>query len=99
MSYHGPATLVIDDNREIEVEVDVCTETAPGSGLRSWGGDITSPLKISDAGDVLHADDVKLRLPDGREGKVLLTDVLFRTDSDLATGAYLQGSGVPPYVK
>ncbi|MFE5142941.1 hypothetical protein ACFRDV_35705 [Streptomyces fagopyri] len=66
MSYKGPA-VVDADGEEITVAVDwrVHQET---SGWDWWGGSLLS----SQAADLWEAEDLILRLPDGRESKFVV---------------------------
>lgn len=67
--YHGAAT-VISEGIEIPVEVALYTH-ATGEATR-WSGSIRAAEKAKPLWAELEGDTAVIRLPDGREGQVLL---------------------------
>ena len=59
-------------------------------GLRSWSGVVG--VGFDTTFDLMGRDDVEIRLPDGRTGKIIVTDS--NTDKPNVT---VQGSGAPPF--
>ncbi|TDB88338.1 hypothetical protein E1264_11690 [Actinomadura sp. KC216] len=82
-AYSGPATLVTDDGAERDATVDLFVEQE--GGLKRWFG--TARLD-----DVPPLEELRLRTPDGREGKAIITRVEYGSDE-----VELQGSGPPPF--
>ncbi|WP_405149467.1 hypothetical protein OG589_14625 [Sphaerisporangium sp. NBC_01403] len=98
--YEGPATLVGTTGRELAVtlELDVRAEPVDVGGrlepLRSWAGEGSLPVGEWDRPD--HGEAV-LRMPDGRQARVLITDVRLGADSkDQRVAFRIVGMGGPP---
>ncbi|WP_328426003.1 hypothetical protein [Streptomyces sp. NBC_00443] len=90
--YRGPA--VIDD---VHFPVVLLQEdTGPGESLRSWSG--LSSFRATDApegftGNLGANGPVKITLPEGRSGLVLITNIGFDGQS---WTVHLQGTGPTP---
>jgi len=83
LAYEGPATLITEDGTEHQADVALYVQT--DGHLKQWLGNATLATT-----PVLG--DGRLRMPDGREGAIILTNMT--TGSDEVT---LQGSGRPPF--
>ncbi|AVZ71719.1 hypothetical protein SLUN_05460 [Streptomyces lunaelactis] len=69
-NYQGPATLIAG-GAQIEV---VATLSGGRSGPGSeWGGSVQTDSAAQDLCSSMNNNEVKLRLPDGREGDVVAT--------------------------
>lgn len=86
----GPATLVTHDGAEIPVTATLRI-VRPRIGLPSWEGRVSG---IHDLWDAFQTQDAKLRIPNGREGDIILTQL---GGTGNPTGAQIQGSGPPPF--
>jgi hypothetical protein len=89
-NYAGPFTLVDDNGSEYEVEGSFRAEGSPG-GLRSWSGTFTSG---PDVGNLAGAR-LTLRLPDGGEGAVLVSNLSFGSGGGGMRGEFA-GTGPAP---
>lgn len=86
MSYQGSATVVAD-GAEFPVEADLQLHREP-NGWKSWDGS----LQADPSADFWDADETRLRMPDGKEGKC------FATRSVAGSGEWeIQGSGPAPF--
>jgi len=82
VSYNGPATLVVGDH-EVEVEAHLVSNREP-EHLGDWGGFLTcDPDTLFN----LLGETVTVRLPNGREGTVVV----------LGGGKVEGGGGPPPF--
>ncbi|MFC7869647.1 hypothetical protein ACFUS2_00605 [[Kitasatospora] papulosa] len=91
-NYRGPAA--IDGVQFADVHLH---EDPPEGGLRSWEGETTFPLSDTPEGftpALVDTERVTVRLPDGREGTALVTDL--QLDGQSWT-VILQGSGPAPH--
>ncbi len=75
-NYSGPATFVQESGEtaiDCEYRVTVAYPLGPDGppGLQSWRG----TYSVTDGGHVLEPGDAMIRLPDGREGDVIVTHV------------------------
>lgn len=89
MSYEGPVTLITGDGAEIAADADLYIEE--DGGLKQWLGAVTVAADMS--GPALLGVE-RLRLPDGREGRIFVSAVT--AGSGLVD---VQGSGAPPWLK
>lgn len=89
--YEGYAVLVADG---LEFDVAASLSTQGGSsGLRSWDGQVQAGREGA-GWEVFNAGSATLRMPDGREGSIIVTYV----DPISGAGSMLvQGSGAPPF--
>lgn len=87
--YDGPATLTGPTGAEVPAEVSLRTHT--DGALRNWDGTAT----VEDFDPTTRNDFATLRLPDGREGRVVVTG----TPDILAHPITLEltGTGPAPY--
>ncbi|MFB7399772.1 hypothetical protein ACFCZR_06330 [Streptomyces rubiginosohelvolus] len=88
--YRGPALL---DGIEFP---DVRLREERDGGLRSWEGETSFPASAPPSGfspDLAHAGTVAVRLPDGREGNALVTNLSF---DGASWSLSLQGTGPAP---
>ncbi|WP_432041428.1 hypothetical protein [Streptomyces cadmiisoli] len=90
--YRGPAVI---DGIQFTI-VLLQEDTAPGESLRSWSG--TSSFNPSEApegftGNLGASGPVKIELPEGRDGLVIVTEVGF---DGQAWTVHLQGTGPTP---
>lgn len=69
--YTGPFELVNGDGTEYSVEGSLDTEIEYNN-LRSWHGSFTGDIDFNEVGN-----ELTVRLPDGREGKVLIQNMDF----------------------
>jgi hypothetical protein len=101
-TYYGPALLVVgDDEMMVHADLSVEQETlrTMGSnyerplGPKSWGGSIDNSLR----GPIIEARGKVgvLRLPDGREGKVFVTEMQLLTNRPVEWR--VQGEGPAPF--
>ena len=91
--YHGPAEL-LDGEGNVIIETTVYLRKTQRSGLWEWGGQV-DPTSI-----VPNFDDVgTIRLPDGNEGTVIVSDQRVSGGGPFGTSqtAWLQGSGPAPF--
>jgi hypothetical protein len=88
-NYAGPATLVTQDGTEIPVRTTLYLVTSRNR-LPTWQGQIAGS---EDLGNVYQEQGAKLRMPDGREGDVILMSYA----ASNPTTAVIQGSGPPPF--
>ncbi|MFJ4919467.1 DUF4873 domain-containing protein [Streptomyces sp. NPDC088725] len=87
-NYQGPATLVAGDS-EIEVEA---TLSGSRAGAVQWGGSVQTGGTTADFFAAMEKDDVRIRLPDGREGAVAVTH------TTIGSGRLrVSGSGAIPF--
>ena len=92
-SYHGPATITIDDGDRFNVEcsyvvsqemVRAREELLPG--LKGWNGTFTTEAVLA------GAVEGTLQLPDGRSGRILVT----RFSMGPGGHGEFTGNGAPP---
>jgi hypothetical protein len=88
MSYSGPATLL--DVNGNETEVDITIRVIGLSDLQEWRAD--GVVTSADETDPMGA--VTLRLPNGNEGAVLVSNVRFNPGGQAAIS--MVGSNGPP---
>lgn len=86
--YDGPATLVGPDGDAQAVDCSITVVRPPGGGLIEWEGKFTG----ADAFDLMGVDDVMLRLPDGREGRIRVVSMNPGTDAPVK----FRAAGSPP---
>lgn len=89
MSYQGPATLITGDGAEFDVDADLYVDS--DGGMKTWLGAVTVAADTS--GPALLAVE-RLRLPDGREGRIIVSAVT--VGSGLVD---VQGAGPAPWLK
>jgi hypothetical protein len=87
MSYHGPFTLVTEDGSEHQVTGSLVVES--DRGLQSWSGRFGDGAPYSLAGE-----QVTVRMPNGQEGKALITNMTVSSATGV-TGE-LVGNGPAP---
>jgi hypothetical protein len=90
--YRGPAVI---DGIHFTV-VLLQEDTGPGESLRSWSGTTSFPADATPPGFSGHLGaegPVKVELPEGRSGQVLVTNVHF---DGRAWTVHLQGTGPAP---
>ncbi|MFD4258257.1 hypothetical protein ACFWR9_11650 [Streptomyces sp. NPDC058534] len=68
--YNCPATIIADGN---EISVEASLGSSHDGTFRSWEGSVEATEDGEDFYDVMISDDVKIRMPDGREGVVVPT--------------------------
>lgn len=85
--YHGEATVIVSDREHI-VHARLVQDTPP-EGLPSWRGVLRSDEVVWF--DLLGAS-LTIRLPDGREGTVIVSSHAIPSTSAQATG-----SGAAPF--
>ncbi|MFE6284363.1 hypothetical protein [Streptomyces sp. NPDC057877] len=85
-SYRGPAVVVAGDE-EFPVDADLRIHQE-GGGLKSWDGSLRSDPPV----DLWDVEDAVLRMPDGREGKIVMTSGIVRSGEQ-----DIQGSGPAPF--
>jgi hypothetical protein len=88
-SYDGPVSVLVDDDLAVEGTVSARSYVERG-GLQGWRGTLLAPVDIWAA---LRATRVRLRLPDGQEGDVVVTG------TNALAGGRLEftGSGPAPF--
>lgn len=89
MSYEGPVTLITSDGAEYDADAELYVEN--DGGLKMWHGTVTV---AADTADPALLAVERLRLPDAREGRIMVSTVT--VGSGLVD---VQGSGVPLWLK
>jgi hypothetical protein len=89
--FNTRATLITDEG-EVDINASLWSRRNPG-GLGEWGGTATMP--VADA-PLTNSGQATIRMPDGREGTVLITSTRMGSESPLAR-LELTGSGKPPF--
>jgi hypothetical protein len=85
--YQGPATLITADGAELAAQVELHVET--DGQFKTWLGTATF-----DDPRAAALPEGRLVLPDGGEGRVIVTHVTGSTGGFVAE---VQGSGPPPF--
>lgn len=85
--YQGPATLIASDGTE--TQVDVALTIGRRGHLKEWHGQC-----IIGVDQHLGLETYTIRLPNGREGQVLVSNVQYGAGGVAVT---LAGSGKPPF--
>lgn len=88
--YEGRARIVAADGSEADVRVTYWVQPATGTTLGEWNGVFT----ITEGH--IDPDDAELRLPDGRAGRIVVTNVNVAIVADTSNGRFV-GSGEPPH--
>lgn len=93
MSYNGPATLILENGREVEVQAHFVTGN--DQYLESWSGYLTAENRVA----LLNAvGNGQIRLPDGRQADLLVKNVrTVHRGNEVTTHAEVLGSGDRPY--
>lgn len=86
MTYSGPATLIDDDGNETDVDITITVTGTPA--LQEWSAYGTA---IHGQADPMNG--TVLRLPNGNEGKVLVTNYTFGSHASISI---VGASGPPP---
>lgn len=97
LAYSGSA-VIVQDNVEVAVECDVFVGESRG-GHEKWNGSFHDPHPqyVLDRGQ----PDAVLRLPDGREGKIFITehDIVSVRDTPSQEHGAFEGNGPSPWAR
>jgi hypothetical protein len=93
-SYEGPAVLVTEDGTSIPINVRF--RKSESGGLQSWEGAIAATME-ADAFS-LAPGDVAIRMPDGTEGRALISNASVSMDSSGTNfSTRILGNGPAPF--
>ena len=89
--YRGPVEILTDDGQHVvSAHSDYDVRVNPRSGIKSWRGVLT---RIQPE-HTLQTEQYRLKLPNGKEGTVLVNNLRFR--SNAPERATFLGSGPNP---
>lgn len=98
-TYAGRATLVVGEREwSVTVQLHKREDTPAGlsEGLTDWGGRVLGLDSVA-ASDAMDAGSLVLRLPNGREGQVMVRDATVHSGDWTVVDVVSAGADSPPF--